>query len=91
MRWLHDRVKGPAPCDRMAFALASYNGGEGWTRKRQKLAAEKGINALRCLNAACELNPGILPANQRENAGYPRRILLALEPSYETWGPGSCN
>lgn len=92
MRWLHDRVKGPAPCERMAFALSGYNGGEGWRIKRQRLAAARGIDPHRCLGATCAVNPGINPANQRENEDYPRRILLTLEPRYERagWGRGSC-
>jgi hypothetical protein len=88
MRWLHDRVKGPVPCEQMAFALAAYNGGLGYVYKRQKLSK----TPLICLGSTCELNPGIKPSNQNENAHYPRRILLELEPRYESagWGLGSC-
>ena len=75
-------------CERFAFALAGYNGGEGWTRKRQRLSP----TPLACLYATCEINPGILPANQRENAAYPKRILLTLEPAYVAagFGIGAC-
>lgn len=89
MRWLHDRVKGPAPCERMAFALASYNGGLGYVLRRQKLSTRP----LVCLGATCDINPGINPANQRENAAYPRRILRELEPRYVMagWGESACS
>lgn len=88
MRWLHDRVKGSAPCDRMAFALSAYNGGLGYVYKRQARSSAPG----RCFDATCEINPGISPASQRENARYPRRVLLELEPLYKRagWGIGSC-
>lgn len=88
MKWLHDRVKGPVPCQRMAFALSAYNGGLGYVYRRQKLSP----TPLVCINATCDINPGIHPANQKENEHYPRRILLELEPRYEAagWGLGSC-
>lgn len=75
-------------CERGAFALASYNGGLGWVRKRQALSEWPD----RCLGATCEINPGITDANQRENRDYPRRILLTLTPIYHQarWGPGWC-
>lgn len=89
MRWLHDRVKGSAPCDQMAFALAAYNGGLGYVYRRQKLSKQPG----RCFGASCDINPGILEANQRENVRYPRRILLELEPEYSRalWVRASCS
>ena len=88
MKWLHDRVKGPVPCERMAFAMSAYNGGLGYVYRRQKLSP----TPLVCINATCTINPGIHPANQRENEHYPRRILHELEPRYERagWGLGRC-
>ena len=85
-KWLYDRIKADNHCERMAFAMASYNGGMGYVFKRQKLSPQPGI----CFGVTCEINPGITPANQRENAHYPKRILKELEPRYETWGLGSC-
>jgi soluble lytic murein transglycosylase-like protein len=88
MRYLRDRVKGSAPCDRMAFAMSAYNGGLGYVYKRQRVSPQPGV----CFGVTCDINPGIAPANQRENAGYPRRILLELEPRYvgAGWGLGAC-
>jgi len=75
-------------CERYAFALAAYNGGMGWVRKRQMLSQHPET----CLHQTCEINPGILPSNQRENSEYPERILLRLTPIYQKaqWGPGRC-
>lgn len=85
-KWLFDRVKADNRCERMAFVLSAYNGGLGWVYKRQRASAQPG----QCMGATCEINPGIHPANQRENAHYPRVILLKHEPLYHQWGPGSC-
>jgi hypothetical protein len=88
MKRLAGQVVAIDACERMAFALSAYNGGLGYVYRRQKGAREPG----RCFGATCEINPGILPANQKENAHYPRRILLELEPRYINagWGIGSC-
>lgn len=85
-KWLFDRVKADNQCERMAFVLSAYNGGLGWVYKRQRASAQPG----QCMGATCDINPGIHPANQRENAHYPRVILLQHEPLYRQWGPGSC-
>lgn len=85
-KWLFDRVKADNQCERMAFVLSAYNGGLGWVYKRQRASAQPG----QCMGATCDINPGIHPANQRENAHYPRVILLQHELLYRQWGPGSC-
>lgn len=88
-RWLWERVGSPSNCDRMAFALAGYNGGLGWINRERNASPSREVNPSLwfgqvenvCLRAgwAC-----------KENRDYPRRILLLLEPWYETWGPRSC-
>lgn len=83
---LYSRVKAVSHCERMAFALAAYNGGLGWVYKRQKLSPTPGV----CMGATCNINPGISPANQRENEHYPVVILRKWEPLYASWGTGSC-
>lgn len=85
-RWLWQRTRADDDCERMAFALASYNGGLGWTQKRQRMSPRPGA----CLGQTCQINPGISPANQRENEHYPRVILLQHQALYRTWGPGLC-
>jgi soluble lytic murein transglycosylase-like protein len=87
-RHLWERLSGIDACERMAFVLSAYNGGEGWVRRRKARSDSPEV----CLFKTCDINPGITPANQRENAGYPRRILLTLEPIYIAagFGPGAC-
>lgn len=89
MKHLWDRTSGVDDCERMAFAQAAYNGGEGWVRKRKRLSDNPEV----CLFATCTINPGIKPSNQVENEGYPRRILLTLEPIYVAagFGRGACS
>ncbi len=84
--WLSQRIKAATPCERMAFTLSAYNGGLGWVYKRQARSANPGV----CIGHTCTINPGIQPANQRENEHYPRVILLRYEPLYASWGPRSC-
>lgn len=88
-KWLYDRVMGANDCERVAFAMAAYNGGLGWVHRRKDLSDEP----LVCFDSTCAINPGIHPANQRENEGYPRVILLRYEPLYAAdmgWGRGVC-
>jgi hypothetical protein len=83
--WLHARIKAQDACERMAFTLSAYNGGLGWVYKRQQRSAQPGV----CLGATCDINPGIAPANQKENAHYPQVIVRRFEPQYAAWGAGS--
>ena len=87
-RFLFERVAGLDECERMAFAMSAYNGGLGWVNRRKAKSDTPSI----CFGATCDINPGITAANQRENAEYPRRILLMLEPIYVAagWGRGVC-
>lgn len=88
-KWLYARVAGQNECERMAFAMSAYNGGLGWVQKRKA----RSKTPLLCLGLTCDINPGITAANQRENAHYPRKILLQYEPLYEAsgrWGKGVC-
>lgn len=87
--WLWERTKGAASdCERWGFVLQSYNSGLGWVQKRRR-ASPPGDQ---CFNASCNVNPGVLPANQREAENYPRLIAKVHEPKYVTagWGRGAC-
>ena len=88
MRWIHARMSGANDCERMAFALQGYNSGTGWVNKRKKLSP----TPLVCLHATCDINPGVLAANQKEASEYPVRILKRWEPRFVVagWGIGSC-
>jgi len=86
-KWLSVRIKADDDCQRMAFTLSAYNGGLGWVYKRQRLSPQPGI----CFGATCDINPGVTPASQRENAQYPVVILRRYEPLYRSWGAASCS
>ena len=84
-RWLFDRVApyGATPlerCSRWAFTLRGYNGGERALSRERKLALAAGADA----NHWKAVEPFRARAEwaHRENTGYPRRILLVLEPAY---------
>lgn len=88
MKWLRERIKADNECERMAFALQSYNSGLGWVYKRQKLSKTPG----RCFDASCNINPGVLVANQLEAQEYPVRIEKRWAPRFVAalWGERSC-
>jgi soluble lytic murein transglycosylase-like protein len=88
-RYLWDRVLPAATeCDRMAFALAAYNGGLGWVHRDRAKAVADGADASRWWLPHVEYyNTGRAPEFFKENRGYPRRILLRLQKEYEAWGP----
>lgn len=88
-KFLYDKVAAVNPCERLAFAMSAYNGGLGWVIKRKARSSNPKV----CFGATCDVNPGITAANQRENAGYPRVILLKYEPMYVKagWGMGVCH
>lgn len=85
-RWLFDRVQplggGEAVegCSRWVFALRGYNGGEGWMLRERRLALAAGKNP----DDWQQVEPFRARAGwaHKENTGYPRRILLMLEPAY---------
>jgi soluble lytic murein transglycosylase-like protein len=80
-------------CERMAFALASYNGGEGWVIRDRALADRQGLPRGVYFDAAQAVNAGRAPQYKRENADYPERILLRIEPRdiNAGFGKGSCS
>ena len=88
---LHDRVNAATPCDRMWMALWGYNGGEGWVRRDQALAARHKADPRVAL-AVEPYNAGRNAATFKENRNYPRLILLAHQPRYIAagFGTGAC-
>lgn len=97
-RWLWERAPleyGAADdCERMAFALRAYNGGETRLLRERAACAQAGdCDAARNFGHAERFNAGRSPANHQENTDYPRRILLTLAPRYAAagWGGRSCS
>jgi soluble lytic murein transglycosylase-like protein len=90
--WLWKRIKSATECDHMAMTLSAYNGGLGWLFKDKKLAKALGLDPTRWWDQVEAVNAGRAKWAIRENRGYPRRILLVLEPLYENagWGKGVC-
>lgn len=92
MAWLFKRAqpiraKPMTTCDRWAFALRAYNGGERWLTRERELSARNGANP----NAWREVEDFRSRAGwaHKENTEYPQRILLRLEPAYLAAGwPG---
>ena len=74
----------------MAMTLSGYNGGPGWVRRDQRLAANLGLDSQRWFGHVATVNAGRNAASWRENRHYPQRILHELAPRYLTWGGGSC-
>ena len=90
--WLYERNQAVSECDRWAFVLAGYNGGNGWVNRDRRLASAKGADPLAWFDSVERHNAGRSAANFRENRHYPRAILLRWEPMYMAagWGPGVC-
>lgn len=85
-RWLYARVRHPdTVCDRWMFVFAAYNGGEGRVWQRQALSPAPGNYTITGV-----INPGIHPANQKENQTYGPRILRTIQPRYKLYGPLIC-
>lgn len=86
MGWLLERVKPfrharpMSDCSQWAFALRGYNGGESMLNRERLTAQRGGADA----NDWRAVEPYRVRAAwaHKENIGYPRRILLALEPAY---------
>ena len=71
--------------DRLWLALRGYNGGEGHWKSE---ARTTGLAAptRQQIDAACG-KARRSPVHCAENLGYPRRILITLQPRYAAWGP----
>ncbi|PKF70430.1 lytic transglycosylase domain-containing protein [Pseudomonas fluvialis] len=91
-RWLYERNQAVSECDRWAFVMAGYNGGNGWVNRDRRLASAKGADPLAWFGHVERHNSGRSASNFKENRHYPRAILLRWEPMYVAagWGPGVC-
>lgn len=92
-KWLLDRVQPighsrMSECTRWNFALRGYNGGEAWLLRERGLTVAGRANANDWRDVERFRARGT--AAHKENIGYPRRILLVLEPAYIAAGwPGT--
>jgi soluble lytic murein transglycosylase-like protein len=68
-------------CNRWAFVLSDYNGGTAWRMREQQLAQAAGKSPSTWWDSVEIFRARALSA-WRENRGYVRTILLALEPEY---------
>ncbi|MGP1684388.1 MAG: transglycosylase SLT domain-containing protein [Giesbergeria sp.] len=84
-KFLYDRTPARlARYDRLWLALRGYNGGEGhWQAEGRSTGLAAPTRAQ--IDAACGAARRH-PTHCAENLGYPRRILLVLQPRYRTWG-----
>ena len=80
-KYLAGRNAGATACDRSAFGLADYNGGEKWRRREQQLARDAGADPARWFQHVERFRSRSLAA-WTENRGYVRRILTLIEPAY---------
>lgn len=83
--WLFQRVRGPSEFDRLWAALRAYNGGLGhWQQEAAKVrpALDRQMVDSACGKARRH------PSHCAENLGYPRCILILLQPRYLAWGRG---
>jgi soluble lytic murein transglycosylase-like protein len=88
-RWIWERVRGAASgCDRWAMTLSAYNGGLGWVVKKRAAAARLGLEPGAWWDQVEAVEVGRATANERENRGYSRLILLRHQSLYRAWGPG---
>lgn len=81
--WLYDRAYPyETVCDRWAFALSGYNGGEKWRQRRQ--AASWGLWQLQDHRVHQSGDHRFEPARK---TNLTRRELLDLQRRYASWGP----
>lgn len=91
-QWLFDRVASRNGCDKMAKALAAYNGGLGWMARDEKAAVANKLDPDLWFGNVEKVNGGRVATAWIENRAYPTRILFTLETKYINagWGFGSC-
>jgi soluble lytic murein transglycosylase-like protein len=86
-RYLWEPIAAADDCERMAMALSAYNGGPGGLNRDVRLAIAGGADGGRWFGHVERFSNRARWAFE-ENRGYPRRILLEIQPRYLGWGPG---
>jgi len=90
MRSLYERAGTGVECEDYAFALAGYNGGEGWRIRDQKLATSRGLDPKRYWGHVETVNAGRNAAAWNENREYAPRVVKHWQPVYAGWGRIVC-
>ncbi|MCX7172455.1 MAG: transglycosylase SLT domain-containing protein [Proteobacteria bacterium] len=84
--WLFDRLAmAGGEFNRMWASLRCYNGGAGHWLKEARLVANPTVREA--VDAACG-RASRSPKHCPENLGYPKRIIVTLQPLYMSWGRG---
>ena len=89
-RDLHDTISAATECHRLAMTLSCYNGGCGWLARDKALAQKTGRDPTMWWGNVELVNSGRSAAAWNENRGYPKRILLVIQPQYASWGNSVC-
>lgn len=89
--WLYQRVHGNSEFDRLWAALRAYNGGLGhWQMEAATVNPSAGSGQWPdrvAVDSACGQARRHI-SFCAENLGYPKRILVDLQPRYLLWGRG---
>lgn len=74
-------------CDRWAFTLSGYNGGEGWINRDRSMCRDQSptCDPSRWWGNVEDYS-GRSASNMRQNRAYPRLILLVRQEKYQSWG-----
>jgi soluble lytic murein transglycosylase-like protein len=81
-----NKVEVKEECDKWAFTLSGYNGGEGWINKDRNLCLQHEGCDPSLWWGNVEKYSGRSQSNWRENREYPRRILKVYQVNYLSWG-----
>ncbi|SUH40495.1 lytic murein transglycosylase [Salmonella enterica subsp. enterica] len=76
-------------CQRMAFTLSAYNGGQGWVNRDKKLAAAKGLDASIWFEHVERVNAGAAPQTGARIVTT-QSDFIQHAPRYLQWGQASC-